>query len=270
MIYYVLKLLSEKDNLPLFMSTCEMVQETPLANPCSDDNVKGEMKTKLEEIEKSLNTLLKKGHNGDNSNSITRDGEYSVDNTTAKIESQSPNISSGVTWAENDDCFMLNAPTFEENPDRGGWSKIPERAKKIETTRKTWRQRLNILRGTAVGDIEAPLSDDVHLVAYGLGKGTTNVQLSEWLKAKGVNIKSCDLLTKHEAAQSLSYKITVKASEYDKVTNPEIWPERNGVRRFKLFGVQRVKKNEMDKPKKNVANLKGLRILLMPVITSPD
>ena len=29
---------------------------------------------------------------------------------------------------------MHNAPTFDENPDKGGWTKIPERAKKNETT----------------------------------------------------------------------------------------------------------------------------------------
>ena len=35
--------------------------------------------------------------------------------------------------------------------------------------KKTWKERLNILRSTAVGDNEAPLSTDVHPVAYGFG-----------------------------------------------------------------------------------------------------
>ena len=48
----------------------------------------------------------------------------------------------------------------------------------------TWRKRLNILRGTAVSDGNAPLSADVHLVAYGLSKDTSNAQLSQWLKTK--------------------------------------------------------------------------------------
>ena len=192
----------------------------------------------------------------------SRDEEYSVDknytNDTANIESQSPNISSGVTSAENDDFF----------------SKVPERAKKNETTRKTWRQRLNILRGTHVGDIETTLSADVYLVAYGLGKGTTNVQLSEWLKAKGVNIKSCDLLTKHEAAQSLPYKLLSKL-----VSMIKLPIQKYGLRELVLEDLNSLAYKELRRMKRInqrktcqhfVANLKGLRILLMPVITSPD
>ena len=101
---------------------------------------------------------------------------------------------------------------------------------------KTWRQRLDILRGTAISETEGEsLSADIHLVAYGVAKNVTGIQLSQWLAGKGLRVLSCDLLTKYERARSLSYKITVKSCDYDKAHNPEIWPARVGVRLFKFF-----------------------------------
>ena len=88
-----------------------------------------------------------------------------------------------------------------------------------------------------------PLSADMHLVAYGLSKDTTGIQLSQWLNRNGLEVRSCDLLTKFEGARSLSYKIVVKASDHDKTINPEIWPARVGMRKFKFFGGQNNKKS---------------------------
>ena len=75
-----------------------------------------------------------------------------------------------------------------------------------------------------------------------MGKDTTGDQLSQWLLRNGLQIKSCVLLTKYEGARSLTYKITVKATDYDKAINPDIWPAKVGVRRFKFFDGQNTKK----------------------------
>ena len=58
-------------------------------------------------------------------------------------------------------------------------------------------ERLDILRGTATCESEGEsLSADVHLVAFGVKKNVTGLQLSHWLARKGLQVLSCDLLTK--------------------------------------------------------------------------
>ena len=121
-----------------------------------------------------------------------------------------------------------NSPSENENKEENKW--IKEKRKKVGD-KMTWTDRLNILRGTAVGENETPLSADVHLVTYGLSKDTTGVQLSQWLNKNGLEVKSCDL-TKFEGARSLTYIIVGKASDYDKGINPDIWPARVGVPNF--------------------------------------
>ena len=42
-------------------------------------------------------------------------------------------------------------------------------------------------------------------------------------------------MTTFEHARAHIYKVTIKATEYEKATKPEIWPYRVGVRLFKQF-----------------------------------
>ena len=102
--------------------------------------------------------------------------------------------------------------------------------------RTTWRQKANILTGTAKGDAGGDiLSADVNLVVYGLAKNVTSLQLSRFMESKGLNILNCDLLTKFDGARSNSFKITIRSCEYDKITNADLWPLGVGVRAFKHF-----------------------------------
>ena len=99
---------------------------------------------------------------------------------------------------------------------------------------KTWRNRLTILKGTGEDETVGSISTDVHLVAHGLRKDVTGTQLIQYLMNKGLDVKSCDLLTKYEGSR-LAYKITIKKSDYEKTTATDVWPEGIGVRRYKLF-----------------------------------
>ena len=76
---------------------------------------------------------------------------------------------------------------------------------------------------------------DVHLVVYGLAKQITDLQLSQFIKNKGIRVLRCDLLTKYADANSLTYKITIRACDYEKAINKNIWPIGVGIRLFKLF-----------------------------------
>ena len=57
---------------------------------------------------------------------------------------------------------------------------------KVVEPRKSWRQKANILRGTAKCETaDDMISADVHLVVYGLSKQITDLQLSQFIKIKG-------------------------------------------------------------------------------------
>ena len=66
--------------------------------------------------------------------------------------------------------------------------------------------------------------------ALGIKKNVTGLQLSHWSAEKGLQVLSCDLLTKYEGARSLAYQITIKSCDYEKALNPELWPSRVGLK----------------------------------------
>ena len=105
------------------------------------------------------------------------------------------------------------------------------------TAKRNWRSNLQVLHGTARDDSNDGLSFsvDIDLVAYGVGKNITALQLSKFLHEKGLSVKDCILLTKFEGARSLSYKVTIKSTDLDFAKNPDIWPYRVGVRLYKHF-----------------------------------
>ena len=114
------------------------------------------------------------------------------------------------------------------------WTTVTDKTKKNNAA-KSWRRRLNILRGTAVNDNEGEsLSADVHLVAYGLAKKVLGLQLSQWLAPKGLHVLTCDLLTKYEGV----------SCDYETVISPDIWPFGEGIRLFKFFSDRKNKNGD--------------------------
>ena len=99
--------------------------------------------------------------------------------------------------------------------------------------RGAWRKSLNILHGTA--DSSNTLAANVSLVAYGVAKDATADGLKAFLEARGIAVIECVNLTTFEFARTHSYKVTIKAAQYEQATKPEIWPFRVGVRLFKQF-----------------------------------
>ena len=100
------------------------------------------------------------------------------------------------------------------------------------------------MKGTLSSDNDnAPQPADIHLVAYGFGTDTSGVQLKQWLKSNGISVKNCSLLTTFDGARSHTFKLVVKATDYEKIINPAIWPENVGVRKFKFFGPKKRKTN---------------------------
>ena len=248
-ICYALNVLSEKDRLPIFLSTSDMVSQTPIyiSHPVEGDS--SEINARLRVIEESLNSIIASSSSKNESTESTPASSTAVVNaniTNEGDQNQTECLSDVAavrkTWADITVQKYKKLPVTKPSNDiteDNGWTTVQKKSNNNKVIR-TWRQRLDILRGTAISETEGEsLSADIHLVAYGVAKNVTGIQLSQWLAGKGLRVLSCDLLTKYEGARSLSYKITVKSCDYDKAHNPEIWPARVGVRLFKFFNAPR-------------------------------
>ena len=91
-----------------------------------------------------------------------------------------------------------------------------------------------ILHGTSHDQSrDMTFAADIDLVAYGVSTKVTGNHLSKFIEDKGIKVLGCALLTKYEHARTLSYKVTIKACDYEKSQDPSIWPYRIGVRPFR-------------------------------------
>ena len=80
------------------------------------------------------------------------------------------------------------------------------------------------------------LSADVNLVATGVAKDCTKDNLKEYLVAKGIKVVEVEQLTKQEVlsqVRTLTFRVAIKASDYEAALKPEIWPFRVGVRHYR-------------------------------------
>ena len=88
---------------------------------------------------------------------------------------------------------------------------------------------------TAGGD-DTRLSGDVSLVASGIAKDCTEDDLKEFLASKGIDVVEVEKLTKPEVVdlvRTITFRISVKASDYEKALKPEVWPYRVSVRHYR-------------------------------------
>ena len=114
---------------------------------------------------------------------------------------------------------------------------------------RNWRQSLNLLTGTGLCENgNTSLSSDIDLVTYGVAKHVTALQLSKFVQDRGLDILDCVLLTKYDGARSLAFKVTIKAMDFEKSKNVDIWPYGVGVRRFKHFNENKVKQRDLPQP----------------------
>ena len=79
-----------------------------------------------------------------------------------------------------------------------------------------------VLHGTAPYEMEdgQPMAADVDIVVYGVAKVITTLQMSNYIEKKEVKVLNCSKLTTFERARTLSYKVTIKACDYDKSHDP--------------------------------------------------
>lgn len=268
-----LKKLSEADNVPLFLCTSGMVASTPIFEHVSTDGGISILGNKLNVIEKSLKSLLEAAKEIDddelgnlNSSLVVKRLKSIEDSLAHALSNRKPNDVSDSPLenismvAPQESANVKDAPNAEggqtesdlPESDDDGFSLFHRKSRKTKNSNNTWRSTLTSIRGTARNsDNQGDMAADIQLVAYGLAKHVSGIQLSKFLEEKGLNIVSCDLLTKYEGARSLSYKITIRAYDLEKAQDASRWPERVGIRLYKVF-----EPNEMKDPKGRNGNVR--------------
>ena len=91
-------------------------------------------------------------------------------------------------------------------------------------------------RTSTEGGDGAKLSGDVSLVASGVAKDCTEEDLKGFLADKGINVVEVEKLTKPEVldlVRTITFRVSVKAAEYEAALKPEVWPYRVGVRHYR-------------------------------------
>jgi hypothetical protein len=101
-------------------------------------------------------------------------------------------------------------------------------------------QKKNICYGSArvskEGVDDTKLSADVSFVASGVAKDCTTDMLKDFLANRGINAVEVEQLTKKEVlpqVRTLTFRVAVKAADYEAALNPEVWPFRVGVRHYR-------------------------------------
>ena len=79
---------------------------------------------------------------------------------------------------------------------------------------------------TGRDDAEEILAADVELVATGVSRDVTSEQLKNIIVTKGIDVLEIVKLTTFEQARTNTFKIKIRAAQYNKAMNRDIWPLR--------------------------------------------
>ena len=109
------------------------------------------------------------------------------------------------------------------------------------------------LHGTSHDENGITLAADIDLVAFGVRKNVTAIELSRFLEKKGLPTLDCKLLTTFQGARTNSYKVTIKSCDYQKSQDPSIWLYRVRVMQFK-----HIKRKALETQKNGILHLGNL------------
>ena len=208
------KTLAENETLPSFIASSETLRRTPLFNVDITNNTNDAIATRLKILEETINAAISM-----NKVFIPKN-EKMVDKSTSAGKSNRNDI----TGSNN---ALYSDIVVQQQSIRKPIANDENRTKQILGQKR-------ILHGTSHDQSrDMTFAADIDLVAYGVSTKVTGDHLSKFIEDKGIKVLGCVLLTKYEHARTLSYKVTIKACDYEKSQDPSIWPYRIGVRPFR-------------------------------------
>ena len=235
-----LKILSEKQLLPVFVGTANMIMRNPISKNVQDntnllsiEKKVSSLKEDMEKFSKSQSELVVKNHarvmskadveikkleevttlltqNRENLDRIFNSKTNQVDVYSA-VERPRQNIIDKNISSQPMDNFEIKG-TYH-NPIHNG---------QAGNNMLSAGRKPNISNG---GFID--------LVVRGIEKEVTERQLYHNLHQRGLPIIHCKLLTTYEHARTLTFKVTIDKFDLDKSRNPLTWPSGSTVSLFK-------------------------------------
>ena len=209
------KSLAENDMLPLFIALSETLRRTPIFNVDLTNNTNDAIATRLKILEETINAVISMNKG------LMTNNEKMVDENTSSAKSNSINITSSSNALYSDIVAQQATNKSTVNNEK-------------EIKKIAQRRQNGILHGTAQDQSrDMTFAANTDLVAYGVATQVTGIEMSKFIEDKGIKVLDCVLLTKCEHVQTLSYKVTIRACDYEKSQDASIWPYRIGVRSFK-------------------------------------
>ena len=221
-----------------------MVMQSPPTVEESKQQYQCSLNMKLESLEQSFASFSKlhsdiSSKNHDRIISKADVGHKKMDEITEKLQRIEKNISNDTVGT------VLKYPGMVSNdggskqssgsiPSKNGmqWFKVNE-TKDASFYPRTINTSSQLEQDIHPLQYVSPTIDNRNIVVKGLGLHITAETLSRYLLSKGVSTLDCQLLTTYENAQSLTYKITLRACDQDTVKDPAIWPDMVTVQPFK-------------------------------------
>jgi hypothetical protein len=65
-----------------------------------------------------------------------------------------------------------------------------------------------------------------------VSKDATCEQFKDFIVSKGIDVTDIELISNAPERRTNTFRVSIKASDYEKAMKPEVWPYRVGVRRF--------------------------------------
>ena len=184
-ICIALKKLSENGSMPMLLGTSFMVSKTHIFNTDANNSENVALTTRLQTLEESINSFM--AFSSDRTIITSTNNTLSSKSAITKV---GDTIYKEEEWPKVADLDDRQWSTVVANRNKNSKTRqVPQQNFNAEKT-KTWRKNLNLLHGTALGNSEgeSTLSADVDLVAYGIAKHVTSIQLSKFLEEKGLDV----------------------------------------------------------------------------------
>ena len=238
-----MKILKEKKMLPMLISTSDMMKKCPAFHVEKDDTNAVDIMARAKVLEESMNSFMKQqgeqmrnivdtigtvqGVASSNRLQVLRNNETSSRNRSAS-PAKRPRVDDNHDITE-DTVVTRHVPSYSSVV-----MNSPANTRKQASSTRLRRNSTLVFGEAKTGkdDTFELLAADANLVASGVSKDATCEQLKQFLEFKGVNVTEIELISNAPERRTNTFRVAIKAADYDKAMQPEVWPYRVGVRRF--------------------------------------
>ena len=248
--------LQELHLMPILLGTSDSIACLPPFNTSPKETNVSDVLNRMMTMENTLNSFIKQQSdqmkllsssvsNIEKSNSNNSDQDQSQHrrvNSLVKEHENFPRISRSPKRRLVEVEPSNNVEIVKQNS-AGNWASIAAGGKSGQQSVNNFENRPQVARRAApllygnaragADNTEQFLAADVQLAAYGVSKDATEDQLKQFIVSKGIAVTDVTKLTTFAGARTNTFKVCIKASDYDKALKPEVWPLRVGVRLFR-------------------------------------